>query len=469
MNKDVAFKDILKNLREENLAIFAGAGMSAKAGFVSWSELMKPIADELELEIENETDYVALAQYHENEYKTRSKINQLLIDELSSNAIITENHQILSRLPISTYWTTNYDKLIEASLEKEGKIPDVKYTVKQLALTKSKRDAVVYKMHGDVEHPSEAIITRDDYESYYIRMEPYLSALAGDLISKTFLFIGFSFTDPNLDYILSRVRTTYKKDQRRHYCFMRKVQEELCEDNVEFEYKKKKLNLFIKDLQRFSIETILIDEFEEITEFLAALEKEINRDTVFISGAAHNYGEWGKEKAEEFIHLLSKRIINEGFRIVSGFGLGVGSSVVSGALEAIYQNLKSIPKDSLVLRPFPQTNSSEEIWTNYRRDMLDHAGIAIFMFGNKIEDDELVISDGMLEEFELAKEKGLLIIPIGQTGFVAKDIQIEIEKDLEQYYSTNKKLIELQKELWQESVDSDKIIEVIIKILRTAI
>lgn len=139
MNKDVAFKDILKNLREENLAIFAGAGMSAKAGFVCWSELMRPIAEELELKIENETDYVALARYHENEFKTRSKINQLLINELSSNAIITENHQILSRLPISTYWTRNYDKLIETSLEKEGKIPDVKYTVKQLALTKSKR------------------------------------------------------------------------------------------------------------------------------------------------------------------------------------------------------------------------------------------------------------------------------------------------------------------------------------------
>ncbi len=139
MNKDVAFKDILKNLREENLAIFAGAGMSAKAGFVCWSELMRPIAEELELKIENETDYVALARYHENEFKTRSKINQLLINELSSNAIITENHQILSRLPISTYWTRNYDKLIETSLEKEGKIPDVKYTVKQLTLTKSKR------------------------------------------------------------------------------------------------------------------------------------------------------------------------------------------------------------------------------------------------------------------------------------------------------------------------------------------
>lgn len=469
LKKEIAFKDIIKNLREENLAIFAGAGMSAKAGFVSWSELMAPIAEELDLEIDNETDYVALAQYHENEYKSRNRINQLLIDELSSKSNITENHKILSRLPISTYWTTNYDKLIETSLENEGKTPDVKYTVKQLALTKPNRNAVIYKMHGDIEHPSEAIVTRDDYESYYLKMEPYLSALAGDLISKTFLFIGFSFTDPNLDYILSRVRTTYRKDQRRHYCFMRKVQEKSCKDTAEFEYKEKKLGLFIRDLQRFSIETILIDEFEEITDFLAALEKELNRDTIFISGAAHTYGEWGKENSEKFIHALSKRIISEEFRIVSGFGLGIGSAVVSGALEAIYQNLKVIPKDSLVLRPFPQTDSSKEIWSSYRRDMIDHAGIAIFMFGNKIENDELVESDGMIEEFEFAKERQLLIIPIGATGFVAKEIQKKIEKDIDKYYPDNKKLIELIKELGQESNEIDKIIEIIIQILKITV
>jgi integrase len=34
----------------------------------------------------------------------------------------------------------------------------------------------------------------------------YVTALSGDLVAKMFLFLGFSFTDPNLDYILSRVR-----------------------------------------------------------------------------------------------------------------------------------------------------------------------------------------------------------------------------------------------------------------------
>ncbi|MEZ9367198.1 hypothetical protein AB4167_22145 [Vibrio sp. 10N.286.49.E11] len=57
-------KELLKDLSEENLAIFAGAGLSAPAGFVSWSELLRPVAEELELEIEKETDLVALAQYH---------------------------------------------------------------------------------------------------------------------------------------------------------------------------------------------------------------------------------------------------------------------------------------------------------------------------------------------------------------------------------------------------------------------
>ena len=46
--------DLLRDLAEDNLAIFAGAGLSAPAGYVSWSELLRPIAEDLELEIEKE-------------------------------------------------------------------------------------------------------------------------------------------------------------------------------------------------------------------------------------------------------------------------------------------------------------------------------------------------------------------------------------------------------------------------------
>lgn len=59
--------DTLSNeLAEGNLAIFAGAGFSQGAGFVNWKTLLKPIAEELDLDIDKETDLVALAQYHAN-------------------------------------------------------------------------------------------------------------------------------------------------------------------------------------------------------------------------------------------------------------------------------------------------------------------------------------------------------------------------------------------------------------------
>ncbi|HAG10308.1 MAG TPA: hypothetical protein DCK76_02725, partial [Desulfotomaculum sp.] len=73
-------------------------------------------------------------------------------------------------------------------------------------LTLSDRDAVVYKMHGDVSQVHKAVITRDDYEKYELTHSLFTTALQGDSVSKTFLFIGFSFNDPNLNYILSRIR-----------------------------------------------------------------------------------------------------------------------------------------------------------------------------------------------------------------------------------------------------------------------
>jgi hypothetical protein len=222
--KQRLINELAKELEENNLAIFAGAGLSAPAGFVNWSQLLKPIAEELDLDVEKETDLVALAQYHCNTNQAnRGKLNQLLIDEFAKNANPTQNHKILARLPISTYWTTNYDKLIENSLTSAGKIPDTKHQNPQLNYTKPNRDAIVYKMHGDIDRPDEAILTKDDYESYHVKMQPFLNALSGDLISKTFLFLGFSFTDPNLDYILSRVRIAHSKNQRQHFCIQRKV------------------------------------------------------------------------------------------------------------------------------------------------------------------------------------------------------------------------------------------------------
>ena len=435
-------------LHESNLAIFAGAGLSSGAGFVNWSQLLKPIAHELDLDITLETDLVTLAQYHANANQAnRGKLNQLLVTEFSQAAEETENHRVLARLPIETYWTTNYDTLIETALKGSGKVADIKYTSKQLAFTRPKRDAVVYKMHGDVTHPGDAVLIRDDYEKYHIKMAPFVTALSGDLVSKTFLFLGFSFTDPNLEYILSRVRVHYANDQRQHHCILRKVSQEKEEGLADFEYRDRKQQLFVQELLRVGIKTTLVAEYAEITDILRDVEARYKQRTVFISGAAHEYGSWSQAEGQLFVYQLSKDIAAAQCKVVSGFGLGVGSSVIAGVLEQIYMKGGRLDHDQLILRPFPQyqvgTKPLPQVWTEYREDMVNRAGIAIFVFGNKVQDGLVVSSNGMREEYEIAKAKGLILIPIGITGYMAKTLWEEVYAEfLESNYVRGKEIKE---------------------------
>ena len=458
INKSIFIRDIIKELEEENVAVFAGAGLSMPAGYVSWGELLKPIAEELGIDIKKEYDLVSIAQYYLNENGGhRSELNRRLIEVFTQNTNTTENHKILARLPIKHYWTTNYDKLIEQSIEEQSKKVDVKYTKKHLSITIPKRDAIIYKMHGDISSPDDAILTKDDYESYHVKMDLYLSTLKGDLLNKTFIFLGFSFTDPNLDYILSRVRLA-GISSKRHFNFTKKVIKKDDEDFADFEYRKRKQELFIGDLKRFNIKTILVDDYNDITNILKEVEENFKRKNIFISGAAYEYSSWGREIAEQFIHDLSKKLIENDYRIVSGFGLGVGSAVISGSLKAIYSNPTKYSKDELILRPFPQNSEGKELWTQYRKDMIDYAGISIFIFGNKLEKGKIVFSNGMKEEFQIAKEKNLLLLPIGATGYISEVFWNELKEQFKENIIYN--------ELGDKTKSPNEIIDLILEFLR---
>jgi hypothetical protein len=435
--------DFSKEIAEENAAVFAGAGLSVGAGYVDWRSLLKPCADELGLDIEKETDLVALAQFHENENGNRSKLNRIVVEEFSASAEVTENHELLARLPISVFWTTNYDKLIEESLRKEKKIPDVKYTIKQLTQTKPGRDVVVYKMHGDVDHPSEVILTRDDYERYHKSNNMFLTALAGDLVSKTFLFIGFSFSDPNIDYILSRVRVNISsRDIRQHYALLRKVNRVDYEENADFEYAERRQEFFVKDLRRFGVKALLIDTYAQITEIIRRLYALYRVKSILISGSAHEYGERTPLEGEFLVRKISKLLVDKGRRIVSGFGLGIGSAVIAGALDEIYSGNGGSITDRMVLRPFPQGERNRAFYTEYRKDIISLSGAAIFLYGNKILDGNLVLADGVEEEFSLAVDAGVLPIPIGATGYMAEKLWQKVMASFSDYYPNNSELKE---------------------------
>jgi len=299
-------KKYLSELREDNTAVFVGAGLSKAAGFVDWPELMSTLATDLGLDAKKESDLVSLAQFHVNSHAAnRHQLSQLLIDQFSDLPLPTENHIILAHLPIRTYWTTNYDRLIEKALEAGEKRVDAKYVKEQLATTRKGRDVVVYKMHGDIEQPHQAILTKDDYEKYYLTHAPFVTALAGDLVEKTFLFIGFSFRDPNLDYVLGRIRVIFSQNQRQHFCLMREQSEKEHGSYQDYRYALTRQALMIQDLKRFNITTILVKEYMQVTELLKTIERRFRLRTVFISGSSVDYGSWGREATERFLARLA--------------------------------------------------------------------------------------------------------------------------------------------------------------------
>ena len=134
---------------------------------------------------------------------------------------------------------------------------------------------------------------------------------------------------------------------------------------------------------------------------------------------------------------MARVLVRNDYKITSGYGLGIGSSVISGALQEIYNAKYRHTDDHLCLRPFPQGISDlaerKCVFTQYRQDMIKDTGIAIFMFGNKDSDGSIINAPGCREEFEIAKNNGNVIIPIGSTGYMAKEILDEIKKYIDSY------------------------------------
>ncbi|MEL0537322.1 SIR2 family protein [Staphylococcus debuckii] len=434
ISKKTFIEKYLKAVKNDDAAIFAGAGTSISSGFLDWKNLVKEFAEEINLDVDRESDLIKVMQYYYNsKSRKRQSINQVLVDNFS-NTILNKTVNALAKLPISTYWTTNYDKLIERALEENRRKPDVKSDSNQLSFKISDSDATVYKMHGDISTPGEAVFIKDDYDSYDEKRALFTTTLKADLVSKTFLFIGYSFEDPNLDRILSKLNMLIEENTREHYCIMKKVarndyknEETQIIDESTFKYDQIKQKLKMDDLSRYGIQTLLVDDYYEIPLILEKIYNLQLSDSIFISGSIEFYNEkWTIDKVNNFCFNLSEKLVSNSNIIISGFGLGIGSNIINGALSEIFDNRFGHTNEYLKLYPFPQSHSDSQklkvLWSRYREMMISKSGICIFMFGNKTENGKCTNANGMFEEFEIACKLGKKVIPLPTTGYQAEKI-----------------------------------------------
>ncbi|RNC70143.1 MAG: hypothetical protein ED859_06685 [Desulfuromonadales bacterium] len=469
-SKNRLVSEFVSAMQNGEAALFIGAGMSRPAGFVDWKGLLRDCAEEIGLNLDREHDLVAVAQYYINSRIDRARLNQVLKREFDKSYRPTINHSIISRLPIRNIWTTNFDTLIEDAIRHSGKKIEVISNDSQIAIPTSGRDVMLYKMHGDIADPSKIIICKNDYENYSKEHELFQNQLSVELVSKTFLFLGFSFSDPNLNYMLGHLRSLLSdKNKRAHYAIMRKTRlnwhmENKKEAEEIHAYDINRQNLHVQDLKRYSINTTLVDDYDEVTKILECIEKANQLKNVFVSGSAHVFDEYGEEKIREFCFNLGRALIKSDYKIITGMGLNIGDTLVKGAILELHQMDKNNIEQNLLIRPFPKYLGNEfeeqKIHDKIRTDMISKSGIAVIISGTSRTSK---ISAGVMREYEMARQQGKYIIPVGVTGYAAKHIWEIMQPEIDRHYD-NKVSSEIYRRLNDSTIDSNQLIEVVLSI-----
>lgn len=483
ITKDEFLRKFARDLLEGNGAVFAGAGMSIPSGFVNWKELLRDIATDLGLEIDEEHDLLAVAQFEVNRKRSRSSLDEAIIREFAKDANFTENHRLLARLPLDTVWTTNYDTLLEKAFRDARKRFDVKHAVKQLASRNPYSDVTIFKMHGDVSSPTDAVLTKDDYECYEVERQAFTVQLLSDLLSKRFLFLGFSFTDPNIEYTFNRLRrllNPYRKDQsydREHYCILKQPTAEDFTDlpgdkdrERALQVATKRFEYRVEDLKNYGIQTVAIERYTEVQDILEALNRRVRTRSVMITGAAETFDPMGEDWMNRFCRTLGQRLIETGHDILTGVGKGISGSLMVGAEEALRRPEAGRIGQRLRLFPFPywmpDGPARNDYYATNRSEMTSQAGAAIVISGNKLDPNSTTIIDspGVAAEVELARKSGQFIIPVGTSGHAAHAIWSEIQKNLGSWFPNINPNPELAK-LNDSALSPEDAVEVLLSLL----
>lgn len=417
MKKSTFVKEVTKEILSKNSSLFLGAGVSVGSGFSDWKSLMTDICDELELDINRENDMISIAQYYQNRIRNRNKLNQKIIEEFDKKTCSSELLTMICQLPVNSIWTTNYDKLIEKEFENINKILDIKIRDKDLAVSKPNKDATLFKIHGDISEPDKAVITRDDYERFDTEKALFIKYLTSELVSKSFIFVGYSFNDPNFNQILSKIRVQLIGNQRNHYYIVKKE----CD-----EYEKIKQKLKIEDLLEYGIQTLEIENYAELVEIFDEIRHNVYKNNIFISGSADSYDNLiGVDETKLLISDLTKFLVLNDFTIVNGHGLGVGEHVVRGIVQGLAEK-DNVPDNPYIIKVFPQNISKrktkDELWTSLRENLISQCRTSIFMLGNQLVDHNIELSKGIIEEFNIALKHKHKIILISATGYQTKSL-----------------------------------------------
>lgn len=404
MKKSTLIYKFSKALYENRGVIFVGSGISKPSCGIDWFELIKPFSEELGITIDEKDDLPLIAQYVVNLHVGNrgpliNEITRCFNKEYSPNPY----HLALSLFNVSTVWTTNFDMLLEKAFRNFDL--NIKINDNAISHPVSKHQIELIKIHGCIKSPhNELVVTKEDYEDFFINRPATVKRIEADLLTKSFLFIGYSYRDPNLSNIMVEARRLCQKATPEHFMVLKKVKGNNEEENRQA--------LWCNDLRRVGINCVLIDEYIELGHILFEISSKSRGNTVYCTGSHKT----NNTIARDIGKVLAGK---EDIVLHSGQSSGIGSEVISAFTEECIENKMDIYKR---LRIFPNPYAANPDFSDNRllipqlkqwRSKLLNATQVVIVFDGGM---------GTLAEFEVAKKLKCKIIPVPQnkTEFMTK-------------------------------------------------
>lgn len=200
MTKEAIIEEIIEGIFSFRIIPFFGAGMSIPAGAADWQGLINELKAEVKTQ---ETDYLTVAQIYEDHFGREALLEKLthLCTLTDKSSVTLRNHMRILVMNPPIIYTTNYDDALESAgqlLKREYyRIIGLKDIVN---MPHGARQIV--KFHGDFSDPESIVFTQQDYDRRLkIERNPLDVLFRAHLLGKGVLFLGYSFSDKNIDYI----------------------------------------------------------------------------------------------------------------------------------------------------------------------------------------------------------------------------------------------------------------------------
>lgn len=188
---------------------FLGAGTSNDFN-PKWNELIVRMEKELDTSKLNSNDsnyFLDVAQLFEKKFgrqglcnflKDNFKISKFIDSKGTSDLMLMGN-----AFPIT--YTTNFDNVYESMMKKYKRPINVICSANDLHL-KGTASKTLIKFHGDYNHPSDLVITKEDYNKRISVQNGLDIMLLSHLMTNSLLFVGYSFRDPDLKNIFLELK-----------------------------------------------------------------------------------------------------------------------------------------------------------------------------------------------------------------------------------------------------------------------